>query len=93
VTESIGVADAKRRFSELVDRVEKGERIVVSRRGKPAVGLVPPSSIPMGAPPGGPTGFAALAGTLADVDGFEETMREVIASRRQARDRPAPDLG
>lgn len=93
MTESIGVADAKRRFSELVDRVEKGERIMVTRRGKPAVGLVPPDAIPVGGPPGGPTGFAALAGALADIDGFEETMREVIASRRHARDRPAPDLG
>lgn len=91
--QSLSVADAKRRFSELLDRVASGERLVVTRRGKPAVALVPPDAIPVGVPNGAPTGFAALAGCLADVEGFDETMREVVASRQSAGDRPAPDLG
>jgi prevent-host-death family protein len=41
--ESVGTAEAKRRFSEWVDRVGEGERFLVSRRGRPAVALVPPT--------------------------------------------------
>lgn len=36
----IPVAEAKNRFSELVKRVEAGEQIVVTRRGKPVACLV-----------------------------------------------------
>ena len=32
--EDLGVAEAKARFSELIERVARGERIVVSRRGR-----------------------------------------------------------
>ena len=31
----IGVLEAKNRFSELLDRVERGERVVITRHGKP----------------------------------------------------------
>jgi prevent-host-death family protein len=39
--EHTNLADAKARLSELVDRVERGETVVITRRGKPAVKLVP----------------------------------------------------
>lgn len=69
-----------------------GERIVVTRRGRLAVALVPPDDEPTERRPP-PLGLLAVAGALADVEGFDETMREVVASRRTARDRSAPDLG
>lgn len=34
-------ADAKARFSELLDRVEKGENLTISRHGRPIARLVP----------------------------------------------------
>ncbi len=34
-------ADAKARFSELLDRVEQGETIVITRHGKPIARIVP----------------------------------------------------
>lgn len=37
---NISVADAKNRLSELIARVEAGEEIAVTRRGKPVVRLV-----------------------------------------------------
>lgn len=40
--ERISLADAKARLSEIVDRVEAGESIEITRRGKPAARLVPP---------------------------------------------------
>jgi prevent-host-death family protein len=38
---SIGAYDAKTRLSELLDRVERGEQIVITRHGKPVARLVP----------------------------------------------------
>lgn len=38
---NVKLADAKARLSELVDRVEAGETVQITRRGKPAARLVP----------------------------------------------------
>ncbi|MES1200586.1 MAG: type II toxin-antitoxin system prevent-host-death family antitoxin [Pseudomonadota bacterium] len=35
------VAEAKAKFSELIERAEKGESVVVTRHGKPVVELKP----------------------------------------------------
>lgn len=40
--ESYSLADAKARLSELIDRVEAGETVEITRRGKPAARLTPP---------------------------------------------------
>jgi prevent-host-death family protein len=37
----IGVFEAKNRLSELLDRVERGERVTITRRGKPVATLAP----------------------------------------------------
>lgn len=92
MTPPYGVAEAKRRFSELLDRVGAGERIVIARRGKPAVTLVPPDEELARGPWTAPVGFAAIAGALGDWDTLDETMAEVYAARRKAKDRAAPAL-
>jgi prevent-host-death family protein len=89
----MGVAEAKRRFSELLDRVADGERIVVERRGRPAVVLVSPDDdVASGARPA-PAGFASLAGSLAKLPELDEILRDVAEARRDASDRPGPELG
>jgi prevent-host-death family protein len=88
--ESLGVADAKRRFRELIDRVGAGERFVVLRRGRPAVALVPPAAELGRRPRPAPKGLAAGAGALAEWEELPEVIDEIYASRRRARDRPAP---
>jgi prevent-host-death family protein len=90
---TLGVAEAKRRFSELLDRVAGGERIVVARRGRPVVVLVPPQSDAAAAARPAPAGFATLAGALAEVSELDDVLRDVVAVRARARDRPGPDLG
>ena len=37
----VGAFEAKNKLSELLDRVEKGEEIVVTRHGRPVARLVP----------------------------------------------------
>jgi len=36
----VGVFEARNRFSELVEAAERGEEVIVMRRGKPAVRIV-----------------------------------------------------
>lgn len=42
----ISLAEAKARLSELVDRAAAGERIVITKRGKPVLEMVKPRSAP-----------------------------------------------
>lgn len=36
-----GVAEAKNKFTHLLDRVEEGERVIITRHGKPVAELRP----------------------------------------------------
>lgn len=85
------MAEAKRRFSELIDRVRQGERIVVTRRGRPAVALVAPEPA-IERPSRRPVGLAAFAGALADWTELDDVVADIYAARRRARDRRAPRL-
>jgi len=89
----IGVAEARRRFSELLDHVAAGERVVVERRGRPAAVLVPATPDALEASANTPLGSAAVAGALADWDDLETVVDDIYQGRREATDRPPPDLG
>lgn len=41
MTATLGVYDAKARFSELIDRAEKGEETIVTRHGRPVARVSP----------------------------------------------------
>lgn len=92
MTQLVGVAEAKRRFSELLDRVGAGEHILIARRGRPAVALVPPDEVLARGPRAAPTGFAAIAGALAEWDELEDVVADVYAARRAAEDRTPPAI-
>ena len=92
MTESMGAAETKQRFAELIDRVLDGERFVVTRRGRAVAALVPATDAAV-TEPSPYLGLAAFAGALAGVPEFEGIMAEVVASRKDERQRPAPDLG
>lgn len=40
-----GVAEAKNKFTHLLDRVEDGERVIITRHGKPVAELRPVRSL------------------------------------------------
>jgi antitoxin (DNA-binding transcriptional repressor) of toxin-antitoxin stability system len=88
--EGLGVAEAKRRFSELAERFSRGESFVILNRGRLTVALVPPQQARHSDHK--PVGFAAVAGALAEWDTIDEDMAEVIETRKQATERPAPPL-
>jgi prevent-host-death family protein len=91
MTETMGIAETKQRFAELIDRVLDGERFVVTRRGRPVAALVPATDDAVSEPTPY-LGLAAFAGALSDVPEFEETMAQVVASRKHERQRPAPEF-
>jgi len=45
MAETLGVYDAKARFSELIDRAERGEETVVTRHGRPVARVAPLSGL------------------------------------------------
>jgi len=92
MTEVLSVADAKRRFSELIERVQRGERFVVSRRGKPVLALVPAEDAQSEERPK-KRGFMALWGALEGVEGAEEwyeEMQRIVADRKNQLPRDVP---
>ena len=89
----LGVAEAKRRFSEIVDRVAKGERFVICRRGKPAVAVVAPEAVSSRSRQGPPRGLAAFAGALSEWDELEDIVEEIYAARAESKDRGVPEIG
>jgi prevent-host-death family protein len=42
---TVGIFEAKRYLSALLERVERGEEIVITRRGKPIASLVPVGAV------------------------------------------------
>jgi len=42
--DQVGAFEAKTRLSELLDRVEQGQEVVIARRGRPIARLVPASA-------------------------------------------------
>jgi prevent-host-death family protein len=41
---TVGVSEARNQLSDLLDRVERGEAVIITRRGKPVARLVPDAS-------------------------------------------------
>jgi antitoxin (DNA-binding transcriptional repressor) of toxin-antitoxin stability system len=85
-----GVAEAKARFSELIDRVAKGERFQITKRGRRVVELVRPGEAPRAKTDR--VGLAALAGVLADWDELPAVVEQIYEARRASRDRRVPEV-
>ena len=72
----IGVGEAKARLSELLHRVEAGERIVLTRRGTPVAVLSPY----VGATADRAAAFGNAAGQVHVSDDFDEPLPDDVAA-------------
>jgi prevent-host-death family protein len=85
MTKSVSVAEAKGRFSELVNRAAYGkERFLIERRGKLVGAIVSAEDLArLEEKESGPAprGLLALAGLMDGIDDFEEIMEEVVRER------------
>ncbi len=71
------VAEAKKHFSEILGRVAyAGERIVISKRGKPVAVLVPPDQAIRGAR------LSEVDGWMDEDDPFFVIMAKIIVERK-----------
>ncbi len=86
----MGVAEVKRRFADVVGQVMHGKRrVIVERRGRPVVAIVPLDDSEALARPG--QRLAASVGCAeADGESFQELIEEVVAERRHRRPRRLP---
>jgi prevent-host-death family protein len=91
VAKPVSVAEAKTRFSELVNRAAYGkERFLIQRRGKPVGAIVSAEDLArleaeQSVPAAG--GLLAAAGALAEFEEFAEIMEEVVRQRATRFDR------
>ncbi len=73
---SMALAEAKARFSALVERVEAGETVEITKRGRPVAKMVPTE------PPREPFDWAALDLLHADMPMQKESAGDFIARMR-----------
>ena len=72
-TYSLNVAEAKKRFSDLLGRVAYGgETVTITRRGRPMAKLVPAAD---------PAGLASVKGFLEDDDPFFAGVEAIVSAR------------
>lgn len=89
----IGVAEAKRRFADVLGTVRyQGERYVVERNGTPMAALVPLSDLPGAVIQPERSGFLALVGAFEDEPEYIASLADAVSSRRSQRSRPVPRL-
>ena len=90
MTETMNVADAKKRLSELMSRLAyNNERFLVQRRGKPMAALVSAEDLLILEQQKAPVrGLLSAAGACADFDDFELMIENIYVQRGRAEDRP-----
>jgi prevent-host-death family protein len=91
--ESLPVAVVKRDFKRLLEAAEHGRRTVILRHGRPVAVLGPVCADHPELPaPRLPGGLLALLATFEDWETLDADIREVLAARQSALDRPLPDF-
>lgn len=89
----ISVADAKRRFADVLGTVRyQGERYVVERNGTPMAALVPLEDLKETTEQPERAGFLALVGAFEDAPEYADSLDDAVRSRSTQGSRPAPAL-
>lgn len=86
----MGVAEVKRRFADVVGQVMHGKRrVIVERRGRPVVAIVPLEEGDLLSRPGERLAKAIGCGE-EEGESFRELMSGIVAERRRRPPRPVP---
>jgi prevent-host-death family protein len=78
MSKTVGAYEAKTHLAALLDEVERGERVTITRHGRPVAVLMPPSGLP------GRTAGEAVAALLELRRG--RRLREEVGERLTVRD-------
>jgi len=91
MSRAVSVAEAKRRFSDVIGAVRhRGERFVVERRGTPVAAIVPVDDL--AALEGKRGGVLALVGAFADAKELPTVLNAIVRTRSTQRRRRSPRL-
>jgi prevent-host-death family protein len=91
MSESVDVAEAKSKFSELLNRAAYGkERFLIRKRGRPVGAIVSAADLERleTAPESETGGLLTSAGALGDFEDWADIMDEVVRDRQNRADRP-----
>lgn len=93
IKSTINVAEAKRRFSEIVNEVVyHKKRFLISRHGKPVIGLVPAEEVKEKTTEPSKNGFLSLVGLWGDMENLDEIIEQIYKERETEIPRPVPSL-
>lgn len=81
---SVGAYEAKTHLAELLDRVQRGEQIVITRHGKPIARLIPEGQPDLAAAHAALDRLFAHADAMAE-EGARFTHAELMAMRDEGR--------
>lgn len=74
--DEVSVREARERISQLLERVQAGEEVLILRRGRPAARLV--------GPPSGEVAFRSRASLRDELPPMRESARAAIRQLREA---------
>lgn len=90
---SIGIAEVKRHFADVLGAVRHGgERFIIQRRGTPVAALVPLEDLARLDGEQAARGFLALVGAFQDAEQLADVLDQTVRDRPRQRPRPAPPL-
>jgi prevent-host-death family protein len=93
MADEVGVAELKRRFSELLDRVvHRHELVVIRKRGRNVAAMVSLDEIDEFEERGKRRGLLAAVGAWADYPDPDEFLKIIKKARDRARDRKTEPL-
>jgi prevent-host-death family protein len=91
MTKSVSVAEAKARFSELVNRAAyAGERFLIERRGKPVGAIISAEDLARlegEGPPPPRRSLLAAVGAWAEMENLDEIFAQIMRDRETRLDR------
>jgi prevent-host-death family protein len=87
----MGVAEVKRNFADVVGEVlHGGKRVIVERRGRPVVAIVPLTEKAASLRPGQQLA-AAIGSGKQEGESFRQLMKEIILQRQKRRPRKSAE--
>jgi prevent-host-death family protein len=93
MADEVGIAELKRRFSELLDRVvHRHELVVVRKRGRNVAAIVPLDEVEESEIRGKRRGLLAAVGAWADYPDPDEFLKVIRKARDRAKDRKTEPL-
>ena len=83
---TVGVGEARRRLSEIMSPVVyRGERFLISRRGRPMAALVSPHDLAvLEQEPAAPGGLLGAVGAWAEFDELDQVVEDIYRQREMS---------